>query len=175
MLEDEFKQIWQQLEQARKDGTEDDDDKGKDDETLTAEYRPIAERRVRLGLLLAEIALGNAITVTDQELDRAFYSRAMQFQGQEAQMLELYRKYPQFGNTVRGPLMEDKVVDFVLELATVAERLVFRPKNWQKNWTPPPTRSQPELKYTGRSAGWLDFPGCGLIYERLFNSILSQV
>ena len=47
MLEDEFKQIWQQLEQARKAGTEDDDDKGKDDETLTAEYRPIAERRVR--------------------------------------------------------------------------------------------------------------------------------
>jgi trigger factor len=124
MLEDEFKQIWQQLEQARKAGTEDDDDKGKDDETLTAEYRPIAERRVRLGLLLAEIARVNTITVTDQELDRAFYARAMQFQGQEAQMLELYRKYPQFGNTVRGPLMEDKVVDFVLELATVTDQLV---------------------------------------------------
>jgi trigger factor len=124
MVEDEFKQIWSQLEQARKAGTEDAEDKGKDDETLTAEYRPIAERRVRLGLLLAEIARLNSITVTDQELDRAFYSRAMQFPGQEMQMLELYRKYPQFGNSVRGPLMEDKVVDFVLELANVTDRVV---------------------------------------------------
>jgi trigger factor len=124
MVEDEFKQIWSQLEQARKAGTEDAEDKGKDDETLTAEYRPIAERRVRLGLLLAEIARLNSITVTDQELDRAFYSRAMQFPGQEMQMLELYRKYPQFGNSVRAPLMEDKVVDFVLELANVTDRVV---------------------------------------------------
>jgi len=124
MLEDEFKQIWQQIEQARKDGTEDADDKGKDDAALTAEYRPIAERRVRLGLLLAEIARVNSITVSEQELERAFYGRAMQFPGQEAQMLDLYRKYPQLGNTIRGPLMEDKVVDFVLELATVTEKSV---------------------------------------------------
>ncbi len=124
MVEDEFRQIWSQLEQARKAGTEDAEDKGKDDETLTAEYRPIAERRVRLGLLLAEIARLNSITVTDQELNRAIYARAMQFPGQEAQMLELYQKYPQLGNSVRGPLMEDKVVDFVLELANVSDRVV---------------------------------------------------
>jgi trigger factor len=128
MVEDEFKQIWQRLEQARKNGTEDAEDKGKDDDTLTAEYHPIAERRVRLGLLLSEIARVNAITVTEQELDRALYSRAMQFQGQEMQMLELFRKYPQLTDSVRGPLMEDKVVDFVLELANVPP--VNRPGDW---------------------------------------------
>lgn len=124
MVDDEFKQIWQRLEQARKAGTEDAEDKGKDDEALTAEYRPIAERRVRLGLLLSEIARQNAITVSEQELDRALYGRAMQFQGQEMQMLELFRKYPTLSESVRGPLMEDKVVDFVLELANVTERAV---------------------------------------------------
>jgi trigger factor len=139
MVEDEFKQIWSQLEQARKAGTEDAEDKGKDDETLTAEYRPIAERRVRLGLLLAEIARSNSITVTDQELNRAVYARAMQYPGQEAQMLELYQKYPQFSNSVRGPLMEDKVVDFVLELANVTDRVVAPEELAKELDTPPDT------------------------------------
>ena len=120
----EFNQIWQQFEAARTAGTQDEEDKGKDDDTLKAEYRTIAERRVRLGLLLAEIGRINAITVTDQELDRAMYQRAMQYPGQEMQMLEFMRKYPQFSNTIRGPLLEDKVVDFVLELAKVTDSVV---------------------------------------------------
>ena len=105
-------------------GTQDEEDKGKDDDTLKAEYRAIAERRVRLGLLLAEIGRINNITVTEQELNRALYQRAMQYPGQEAQMLEFFRKYPQLTNSVRGPLLEDKVVDFVLELAKVTDTVV---------------------------------------------------
>jgi trigger factor len=120
----EFDQIWRQLEEARKAGTEDEEDKGKDEDTLRSEYQAIAERRVRLGLLLAEIAKVNGIQVTDQELDRALYQRAMQFPGQEMQMLEFFRKYPQLTNSVRGPLLEDKVVDFVLELAKVTDQTV---------------------------------------------------
>ena len=124
IAEQEFEQIWQQFEAAQKAGTQDEEDKGKDEDTLKAEYRAIAERRVRLGLLLAEIGRINNITVTEQELDRALYQRAMQYQGQEAQMLELYRKYPQLANSVRGPLLEEKVVDFVLELAKVTDSIV---------------------------------------------------
>ncbi|HEY1413145.1 MAG TPA: trigger factor, partial [Rhodopila sp.] len=124
IADQEFEQIWAQFEAARKAGTQDEEDKGKDDDTLKAEYRAIAERRVRLGLLLAEIGRVNAITVTDQELDRALYQRAMQYPGQEMQMLEFMRKYPQFSNSVRAPLLEDKVVDFVLELAKVTETVV---------------------------------------------------
>jgi trigger factor len=124
IADQEFNQIWQQFEAARKSGTQDEEDKGKDDETLRAEYRAIAERRVRLGLLLAEIGRMNNITVSDQELDRALYQRAMQYPGQETQMMEFFRKYPQLTNSVRGPLLEDKVVDFVLELATVNDTIV---------------------------------------------------
>ena len=124
IADQEFNQIWQQFEAARKAGTEDEEDKAKDDDTLKAEYRAIAERRVRLGLLLAEIGRVNNIMVTEQELNRALYQRAMQYPGQEAQMLEFFRKYPQLSNTVRGPLLEDKVVDFVLELAKVTDIVV---------------------------------------------------
>jgi trigger factor len=124
IADQEFDQIWQQFESARSAGTQDEEDKGKDDDTLKAEYRAIAERRVRLGLLLAEIGRINNITVTEQELDRALYQRAMQYQGQEMQMLEFFRKYPQLTNSVRGPLLEEKVVDFVLELAKVTDTIV---------------------------------------------------
>lgn len=124
IADQEFEQIWQQFEAAQKAGTQDEEDKGKDEDTLKAEYRVIADRRVRLGLLLAEIGRVNDITVTEQELDRAMYQRAMQYQGQEMQMLELFRKYPQLTNSVRGPLLEDKVVDFVLELAKVTDSVV---------------------------------------------------
>jgi len=124
IVDGEFDQIWKQFEEARKAGTQDEEDKVKDEETLRTEYRGIAERRVRLGLLLSEIGRLNHITVSEQELDRALYARAMQFQGQELQMLELFRKYPELSNTIRGPLLEDKVVDFVLELANVTDKMV---------------------------------------------------
>ncbi len=124
ILTQEFDQIWQQLEQARKAGTEDPEDKEKDEDTLRADYMAIAERRVRMGLLLAEIGRVNSIVVSDQELDRGIYQRAMQFPGQEMQMLEIFRKYPHLTNSVRGPMLEDKVVDFVLELARVTEETV---------------------------------------------------
>jgi trigger factor len=124
IADQEFEQIWQQFEAARKAGTQDEEDKEKDEDTLKAEYRTIADRRVRLGLLLAEIGRINNITVTEQELDRALYQRAMQYPGQEMQMLEFFRKYPQLSNGVRGPLLEDKVVDFVLELAKITDQVV---------------------------------------------------
>lgn len=120
----EFEQIWQQFEASRKAGTQDEEDKSKDDETLRREYRAIAERRVRVGLLLSEIGRVNNITVSNQELDRALYQQAMQYRGQEMQMLELFRKHPHLSDTVRSPLLEEKVVDFVLELAKVTDAVV---------------------------------------------------
>ena len=141
ILKQEFDMIWQQLETARKNGTEDEEDKGKDDETLKADYGKIAERRVRLGLLLAEIGKINNIVVTDQELDGALYRQAMQFPGQEMQMLELFRKYPQLTNNVRGPLLEEKVVDFVLELAKVTD-VVVTPEELAKDPDEPEEKAE---------------------------------
>jgi trigger factor len=124
LVDDEFKQIWEQFEKARAEGRQDKEDKEKDDDTLRADYRTVAERRVRLGLLLSEIGSVNAITVTEQELDRAIAARVRQYSGQERQMFELYRKYPELSNSIRAPLLEDKVVDFILELATVTDQVV---------------------------------------------------
>jgi trigger factor len=124
MVEAEFTQIWQRLEAERKEGRVDDDDAGKDDETLKTEYRAIAERRVRLGLLLSEIGRANGITVAADELTRAMRAEAARYPGQEKQVLEFFRKNPQASETLRGPIFEEKVVDFVLELARVTDSTV---------------------------------------------------
>ena len=124
MVDLEFDQIWQRLESERKEGRLDEDDKDKDEATLRADYRAIAERRVKLGLVLAEIGRVNGITVGPEELIRAQRAEAARYPGQEAQMMEFFRKYPQAENALRGPIYEDKVVDFVLELATVTDQSV---------------------------------------------------
>lgn len=124
MVEQEFAQIWQRLESDRSAGKLDEDDRDKDEDTLKSEYRAIAERRVRLGLLLAEIGRVNAITVSPDELNRAMRAEASRYPGQEAQMMELFRKYPAAADSLRGPIFEDKVVDFILELAKVTEETV---------------------------------------------------
>jgi trigger factor len=124
MVEQEFSQIWQRLETDRKAGRLDDDDKDKDDETLKSDYRAIAERRVRLGLLLSEIGRTNSITVAPDEMARAMRIEAMRYPGQEQQVMEYFRQNPRATDTLRGPLYEDKVVDFVLELAKVEDSVV---------------------------------------------------
>ncbi len=124
MVNAEFDQIWQRLETDRKAGRMDEDDQGKDDDTLKSEYRAIAERRVRLGLLLAEIGRTNNLTVGEDELLRAMRQEASRYPGQEAQMMELFNKYPALIDNLRGPIFEEKVVDFVLELAQVTDETV---------------------------------------------------
>lgn len=124
MVEGEFTQIWQRVEADMKAGRLDDDDKGKDEETLKSEYRAIAERRIRLGLLLSEIGRTNNIQVTSEELARAMREEAARYPGQERQVLEFFTKNPQAAENLRAPLFEEKVVDFVLELAQVTEREV---------------------------------------------------
>ena len=121
MVDQEFDQIWQRLQADKQAGRLDDEDKDKDDDTLRGEYRPIAERRVRLGLLLAEIGRVNNLSVTADEMTRAMRTEASRYPGQEAQMMEFFRKYPQAADSLRGPIFEEKVVDFILELATVTE------------------------------------------------------
>jgi trigger factor len=124
MVNQEFDQIWQRLETERQQGRLDEDDKGKDEETLRSDYRAIAERRVRLGLLLAEIGRVNSITVQPDEMTRAMRVEAMRFPGQEQQVFEFFRQNPRAVDTLRGPLFEEKVIDFILELAQVENQTV---------------------------------------------------
>lgn len=124
MVNQEFDQIWQRLESERQQGRLDDDDKDKDEETLRADYRAIAERRVRLGLLLAEIGRINSITVQPDEMTRAMRTEAMRFPGQEQQVFEFFRQNPRATDSLRGPLFEEKVINFILELAQVEDQSV---------------------------------------------------
>ena len=124
MVSQEFDQIWQRLESERQQGRLDEDDKDKDEETLRKDYRAIAERRVRLGLLLAEIGRVNSITVQPEEMTRAMRVEAMRFPGQEQQVFEFFRQNPRAADTLRGPLFEEKVIDFILELAQVEDQSV---------------------------------------------------
>lgn len=124
MVDAEFKGIWDRVEADMKEGRLDEDDKGKDEATLKADYRAIAERRVKLGLLLAEIGRVNNISVTEAELKRAMQAQAMRFPGQEKQVFDYFAKNPQALEGLRAPIFEEKVVDFILELASVNERKV---------------------------------------------------
>lgn len=124
MVEAEFNQIWQRVEADRKAGELDEEDQGKDEETLKADYRKIAERRVKLGLLLAEIGRKNAITVTNDELGRAMRAEAMRYQGQEQQVFQFFQNNPQAVESLRGPIFENKVVDYLIELAKVEDKEV---------------------------------------------------
>ncbi len=124
MVDTEFDQIWQRIDADRKAGRQDDDDKDKDEDTLRTEYRAIAERRVRLGLLLAEIGRANNVTVSPDEMMRAMQAEAARYPGQEAGVIEYFRKNPRATDTLRGPIFEDKVIDFVLELAKTTEQVV---------------------------------------------------
>ena len=124
MVEAEFAQIWQRVEADLKAGRLDADDQGKDEQTLKGEYRAIAERRIRLGLMLSEIGRANNIQVGQEEMARAVRQEAMRYPGQEQQVLDFFRKNPQAAESLRAPLFEEKVVDFMIELAKVTERQV---------------------------------------------------
>jgi trigger factor len=124
MVEAEFNQIWQRVEADMKAGEVDEEDKGKDEATLKADYRKIAERRIRLGLLLSEIGRTNSIQVTNEELSNAMRMEAMRYPGQAKQVMEFFQKNPQAVEGLRAPIYEEKVVDFVLELAKVTEKPV---------------------------------------------------
>ena len=126
MVESEFQAIWRQLEQDRATGELSDEDKAKSDEELQAEYRKIAERRVRLGLVLAEIGRLNNVVVTDAELNAAINAEARRYPGQERQVFEAYRQRPELQASLRAPIYEEKVVDLIVSKAKVEDRPVSK-------------------------------------------------
>ncbi len=133
LVEDEFDRVWksvlQELENERKTFA----DENTTEEKAKAEYRAIAERRVRLGLVLAEIGEKNNITVTEEELNRAVMERVRQFPGQEQRVYDYFRQNPQAIAGLRAPIFEEKVVDFLLELADVTAKKVSREELYKED------------------------------------------
>ena len=126
MVEDEFERVWKSVVDELANEKKTFADENTTEDKAKAEYRAIAERRVRLGLVLAEIGEKNNITVTEEELNRALMERVRQFSGQEQRVWDYYRQNPQAVAALRAPIFEEKVVDFLLELATVTENKVSR-------------------------------------------------
>ncbi|MBY0531231.1 MAG: trigger factor [Xanthobacteraceae bacterium] len=126
LVEQEFETVWKAVQndlQNRKRTWADEDTT---EEEAKSEYRRIADRRVRLGLTIAELGEKNNIQVSEDELTRALVEQARQFPGQEQQVWDHFRKNPQAMAGIRAPLFEDKVIDFILELADVTEKKVSR-------------------------------------------------
>jgi len=126
MVEAEFKQIWQQVEQDIKTGNLAEEDKSKSEDELKTEFRRIAERRVRLGLVLSEFGRINSVQVTQEELNRAVVAQARQYPGQESRIFEIYRNNPDAVAQLRAPIFEDKVVDFLCGQAKITDKTVSR-------------------------------------------------
>lgn len=126
LAQEEFENVWRTVTNDLEAQNRTFADEGTTEDKARDEYRKLAERRVRLGLVLAEIGDKNAIKVTEDEISRAVVERARQFPGQEQQVWDHYRKNPQALATLRAPIFEEKVVDFLLELATVSEKEVSR-------------------------------------------------
>ena len=126
MVETEFENIWTQVKAEKDAGQLDDDDAAKSDEDLETDYRKIAERRVRLGLVLAEMGQKETINISNEELQGALIAEARRYPGQEQKVIEFYQKNPQALAQLRAPIYEEKVVALITEKATVKDKKVDR-------------------------------------------------
>ena len=122
LLEAEFSGIWTQVEEAKKKNDLPEEDKGKSDEALRQEYRGIAERRIRLGLLLAEVAQQNKIEITGNEMRNALMAEARRYPGQEKAVVDYYTQTQGAMERIRAPLLEEKVIDYIIGKAKVNEK-----------------------------------------------------
>lgn len=123
MVDLEFEAIWKQLKDEME-RTGESFPEGKSEDEVKEEYRAIAERRVRLGLILSDIGQKNELKVESHELNAAIMEQARRYPGQEQQVVEFFRNNPQAVEQLRAPLYEDKVVDFILQMANVTEQQV---------------------------------------------------
>jgi trigger factor len=126
LVEEEFRLMWNSIKAEMESGGKTFADEDTTEQDAEQEYRKIADRRVRLGLVLSEIGEKNKITVTDDEVSRAVIERARQMPGREKEVWDYYRNNANALAQLRAPIYEDKVVDFILELANVTEKKVTR-------------------------------------------------
>jgi trigger factor len=124
LVDNEFQTIWNQVTADLKRSQRNFEDEGTTEDRAIEDYRDIAARRVRLGLVLSEIGTRNKIEISDDEVNRALLERARQFPGQERKVYDFYRNNPQMLAEIRAPIFEDKVIDFIVELAKPKEKKI---------------------------------------------------
>lgn len=133
LVDEEFKLMWDSIKSEMDQAGKTFADENTTEDAAKEEYRKIADRRVRLGLVLSEIGEKNKITVTDDEVGRAVIDRARQMPGREKEVWDFYRNNANALAQLRAPIYEDKVVDFILELATVTEKKVSREELYKED------------------------------------------
>jgi trigger factor len=148
MVDLEFEAIWKQLKQEME-RTGEALAEGQSEDELKAEYRAIAERRVRLGLILSDVGQKNELKVEQHELNTAIMDQARRYPGQEQKVFDFFRNNPSAVEHLRAPLYEDKVVDFILQMASVSERQV----------TPEELMADPDAEAEGSAPGGATDPG----------------
>jgi trigger factor len=126
LVDAEFDAIWNRVKHEVEHHGKTFESEGTTEEKAKEDYKKIAERRVRLGLVVAEIGNQNKINVTDEEHQQALIAEVRRFPGQEQQVYDYYRKNQQALASLRAPIFENKVIDYVTELATVTEKTVSR-------------------------------------------------
>jgi len=124
LVEQEFDTIWRQVMADLEKANRSFEDEDTTEEDAKAEYKTIAERRVRLGLVLSEVGKTGEIEISDDEVNQALMERAREFPGQEKEVFEYYTKQPGAINEIKAPIYEQKVIDYILELAEVTEKKV---------------------------------------------------
>jgi len=124
LLEDEFHAIWHKVEHAKKDNTLDDDDKKLSDKKLKERYKKISLRRVKLAILLQEIATKENISVNEKELTDGMLKYASQYPGQEKEIFEYFKKNPSSVESVRGPIFEKKIIDFIISKVKIKPKKI---------------------------------------------------
>jgi trigger factor len=120
LLEQEFEAIWKQYDEQRK--SADADDQDKPEEEQKQEFRDIAERRVRLGLLLSEVGRVNNVQISQEDINRQLMAEARRHPGQEKEVMDHFKNTPGAMQELTAPVYEEKVVDFILELASITEK-----------------------------------------------------
>jgi trigger factor len=126
MVDAEFNNIWRQISMELEQSGKSFADEGTTEEEARAEYTKLAERRVRLGLVLSQIGDGQNVTVTEEETQRALFEQVRRFRGQEQQVYEFYRKNPDAVASLRAPIFEEKVIDYLLGVVSVTDNAVSK-------------------------------------------------
>ena len=122
----EFNNIWAQINKDLEDASKTFADEDTTEEKAREDYQKLAQRRVRLGLVLAEIGEKANVEVTENELQQAVYQQVQQYPGQEQQIFEFFKSNPDAVGSLRAPIFEEKVVDHILEAADVTDKVVSK-------------------------------------------------
>merc|ERR1711976_613789 len=149
LFEQEFSTIWKQIEESKKNKTLDPEDAKKSEKELKKDYENVAKRRIRLGLLLADIGKKNNIQVTNEEINNLIRQEIMRYPDQKDNIVKFYQENPEMLANLQGPLFEDKVVKFVLEKADVKTNELTAEEFFKKNQSTPVKKKAATKKKAG--------------------------